>query len=97
MVRESLEGLKVPLTVNNLLYRGALIALPQPDDFPGLGWWTADEVAQAATVFQTLDLQQLDETTAKQVLKVSDAIEAIRSWVDVAGERPGDCLIGVHS
>jgi hypothetical protein len=54
-------------------------------------------VAAAAIAFEALDLNRLDGEIKKQVERVSDAIEDIRSWIAVASDRPGDWLIGVQT
>jgi hypothetical protein len=96
-IDRALAELKIKLKVTDLLYRGPLIDIPRPDDFPALGWWTADEVAEAARVFQSFDLSKVGKKTAKKVKPVADAIEDIRSWITVAAGRAGEWLIGVHS
>jgi hypothetical protein len=96
-IDRALAALGIPLKVNDLLCRGALIEIPAPDDFPSLGWWTNAEIATAAGVLQKLDLKQLDAATRKSIGDVADAVEDIRSWVNVAANRPGNWLIGVHS
>jgi hypothetical protein len=93
----ALAALGVGLKVTDLVGRGALIDIPTPDDFPALGWWTADEVAAAATAFEVVDLDRVDGKTKKVVGRVSEAVEDIRSWIAVASGRPGDWLIGVQS
>ncbi len=93
----ALAALRIELKITDLLGRGPLIPIPEPDDFPALGWWTADEVAAAAVAFKAIDLNRLDAETEKTVKRVSDAIEDIRSWIAVASGRPGDWLIGVQS
>jgi hypothetical protein len=96
-IDNALAGLNINLKLTDLLNRGALIPIPEPDDYPGLGWWTAAEVAEAATAFEGLDLNALPGTTAQAVKPVADAVDDIRSWVTVAAGRPGDWLIGIHS
>jgi hypothetical protein len=96
-IDKALAALGVTLKVSDLLFRGALIDIPQPDDYPNLGWWTDAEIAGTAKVLQGLDLERLDAATRKAVGGVADAIEDIRSWIDVATSRPGNWLIGVHS
>jgi hypothetical protein len=95
-IDEALAALRLKLTVTHLLYRGPLIDIPEPDDFPGLGWWNADEIAAARQVLGALDLKRLDAQAASVVREQADAIEDIRSWIEVAADRPGDWLIGVH-
>ena len=34
------------LRMFQLIFRGAPVSFPPPDDFPGIGYWTADEVEQ---------------------------------------------------
>jgi hypothetical protein len=93
----ALAALRINLKITDLLCRGTLIDIPTPDDFPGLGWWNADEVAAAAVTFKALDLNRLDGETERTVKPVSDAIDDIRSWVAAASGRPGDWLIGIQS
>jgi hypothetical protein len=93
----ALAALPVGLKVTDLLYRGSVIALPPPDDFPFLGWWTADEVTAAAGAFRALDRNRLDGETTTLLSRVADAVEDVRSWIAFASERPGDWLIGVES
>jgi hypothetical protein len=96
-INAALAALRIKLKITDLLGRGPLIDIPTPDDFPALGWWTADDVAAAAIAFKALELNRLDGETKKVVKRVSDAIEDIRSWIAVASDRPGDWLIGVQS
>lgn len=93
----ALGALAIGLKVTDLLYRGSLIDIPTPDDFPGLGWWTAEEAAAAVTAFQAVDLKRLTGEAGNPDQGVADAIEDIRSWVAAAAARPGDWLIGVES
>jgi hypothetical protein len=96
-IDKALAVLRIKLKVTDLLYRGPLIDIPRPDDFPALGWWTADEVTAAAAAFKGLDLNKLDQKTKKAVKRVADAVEDIRSWIVLAAGRPGDWLVGVQS
>jgi hypothetical protein len=96
-IDKALAALGISLKVNDLLCRGALIEIPEPDDFPSLGWWTDVEIACAAAVLAKLDLQELDAGTWKTIRDVADAVQDIRSWIDVAVNQPGTWLIGVHS
>ena len=41
----ALAALHIELNLTDLLCRGPLFNIPTPDDFPALGWWTADDVA----------------------------------------------------
>jgi hypothetical protein len=95
-VDKALKALKIKLTVADLLGRGPLIAIPRPGDFPALGWWTADEMAEASRIFATLDLKKLDARRAKVVQPVADAVEDIREWITVASGRAGQWLVGVQ-
>jgi hypothetical protein len=83
-----LKSLSVPVKVTNLLYLGPLFELPPPDDYPGLGWWTDDEITAAAVALEKVPLDRKDPT---------GALADIRAWIEFARERKGDWLIGVHS
>jgi hypothetical protein len=96
-IDKALQTLGFPVQVTCLLYQGALIEIPDPDTYPGLGWWTADEIAAAVPVLDRLDLEKMAAKTAEKVKPVADAFFAIRAWITLAASRPGDWLIGVHS
>jgi hypothetical protein len=96
-IDKALASLGTSLKINDLLCRGSLLEIPQPDDFPSLGWWTAAEIARAARVFKELDLKQLDAGVAKAISGLADEIEDVRSWINEAADRPGNWLIGVQS
>jgi hypothetical protein len=96
-IDNALALLGIKLKVADLFYRGPLIEIPRPNDFPGLGHWTVEEVAEAAGAFRTIDLKELDAKSARKIRRAFDAVEDVRSWIKVASERPGDWLIGVHS
>lgn len=96
-IDKALASLKVPLKVTELTYRGCLLKLPKPDDFPGLGWWRATEITRAARAFEAVDLDDLDKKTAKLVEPVKDAISDVRSWITQAARRKGEWMVGVHS
>jgi hypothetical protein len=93
----ALATLGIKLNLTDLLCRGPLINIPTPDDFPALGWWTAEDVASAVIAFTLFDLNPLQGRTMKEVERVSDAIEDIRSWIAIAADRQGNYLIGVQS
>jgi hypothetical protein len=96
-IDQALALLGVPVKIVDLCYRGCLITIPDPDDFPGMGWWTADELAKAAEVFRSLDVQKLDAKTRRKVQPMLPVIEQIRQWIDFGAGRRGDWLIGIHS
>lgn len=89
-IDKALELLRVPLSVNDLLCRGALIDIPEPDDFPSLGWWTEEEIAHAAEGFKQLGNESLGEWTSD----MAGTIEDIRSWIEAV--QPGFWLVGVQ-
>jgi hypothetical protein len=95
-IQKALALLAIPLNLPHLIYRGPLFAIPDPDDFPGMGYWTAEEIRAADEVFRGLDLDRLDASTTAQVKDVRDALEDIRAWIASAAERPGDWLVGIH-
>jgi hypothetical protein len=96
-IDQTLGLLGVPVKIMDLCYRGCLIDIPRPDDFPGMGWWTAEELAKAAEVFQNLDVQKLDTKTQRKVQPMLPVLEQIRQWIDTGAGRRGDWLIGIHS
>ena len=97
---EGIDGalalLNVPLSVQNLLYRGFLFPIPHQDGYPAAGWWTEEEVAAAAEVYQSLDVLELDSKTRRKIGRYLKAIDDVRSWIEFAANCPGNWLIGLH-
>jgi hypothetical protein len=61
-VDPALAEIGATLRMSDLLFRGAPVTFPRPDDFPVIGYWKADEVAQNADVLRsgtTRELQSL--------------------------------------
>src|SRR5262249_27225369 len=79
-IDKALAKQKIKLKVTDLLYRGALIDIPIPEDFPGLGWWTADEVSKAIAAFNALDGKKSGAKKPKTAKQLTEAIDDIRSW-----------------
>jgi hypothetical protein len=80
-VGEALVAAGVPATfsVLNLAFRGSPVPIPEPDDFPGIGYFTPEEVPAAAAALDAADLGTMPEDVRKSVGQVRD-------WLGVCEE-----------
>ncbi|MEV4513240.1 hypothetical protein AB0K00_30225 [Dactylosporangium sp. NPDC049525] len=79
-VDPALKATGAGITMSDLIFRGAPVDFPSPDDFPAIGYWTADEVAAAAEPLRA---------------GTTDEVRAIAAWTaDAAAERKG--IVGFY-
>jgi hypothetical protein len=64
---------------NNIRIGGSPIDIPEPDEHPLIGWWSADEIAAAAAVMDKLDLSAETDPEAAQTLGI------VKKWLQQAG------------
>lgn len=84
----NLARLGLGVRLERLIYRGPPIRLPEPDDYPFIGYWTGAEVTEAAGAIEGLDLSTPDSEEA-------GALREIRGWLDAARAEPGSMIVGV--
>ena len=82
-----LGRLGLGLSLTNLIYRGPPTPLPDPDDYPFIGHWTASEVAAAAGAIEGLDLDCPDS-------EEEGALKEIRGWLEDSRAKPGSMIVG---
>lgn len=92
----TLEQLGFKLKIRDLYLRGPLFALPEPEMFPYLGWWTAEEIAEALGVFRSLDRAGPKGPLSTLDRSMAEAVSDIRTWIESASEESGNWLIGVE-
>ncbi len=73
----------VNLTLNDLMFGGALVRFPPPEDFPAMGHWTAEKVASSVA-----PLQAYSGTRPE--------IAAIRDWCEAAAAA-GETIVAFYS
>lgn len=59
----------------HLMYRGAPISIPPPDDFPFIGFLRKEEIGKALRAIDSADLTKMDE-------EVEESVVEIRGWLD---------------
>lgn len=59
------------VSMSDLLFRMAPVPFPEPDDFPLIGYWTADEIVES-------------RGPLRSAKSVTPELETIRGWVDQA-------------
>jgi hypothetical protein len=76
----ALKATGAGITMSDLIFRGAPVDFPSPDDFPSIGYWTADEVAAAADPLRT---------------GTTDEVRAVAAWTaEAAVEHKG--IVGFY-
>jgi hypothetical protein len=66
-------------TTLRLTTRGAPVPIPEPDDFPGIGHLTSEEVPAAAAALDAADLGAMSED-------VRNAVAQVREWLGACEE-----------
>jgi hypothetical protein len=77
----------IPLRLTGLVYGGSPVPIPEPDDYPFIGAWTAAQIAAAKTAFDNADLADVEPD-------LSETLELIRGWVEAATGRPDVSVVG---
>jgi hypothetical protein len=85
-----LEGKDIPIRLNELVFGGSPVPIPEPDDYPSIGKWTAAELAAARVAFEATDLTDVEPDMA-------ETLQQIRDWVAVASKKPGAAVVGFLS
>jgi hypothetical protein len=85
-----LEGKGIPVRLNGLVYGGSPVPIPEPDDYPFIGKWTAAELAAAKAAFEAADLTDVDP-------EMAETLQQMRDWVEAAAKNPGTSLVGFLS
>jgi hypothetical protein len=87
---QALTSMSVALRFADLTGRGCLITIPKPVGFPFLGWWTAEEVAQAAPLLRKWARRKSDS-------ELTRLLKDVRTWLEEALENEDDWVVGVYS
>jgi hypothetical protein len=85
-----LEDKGIPVRLTGLVDGGSPVPIPEPDDYPFIGTWTAAELALAKSAFESADLTDIDPEMAL-------TLQQVRDWVQAAERNPGASLIGFLS
>ena len=75
----------------NSVFRGSPVPIPDPDDGPAIGHWTADEAAGVAAALRAA--APVPSTDRGLV----DTMALVRAWTEAAVARPGFGLVGFLS
>jgi hypothetical protein len=59
----------------HLMHRGPPVAIPEPDDFPFVGFLRKNEIADAARAIDSADLSSVDE-------EVQESMIQVRGWLE---------------
>jgi len=85
---EQLAPFAAPVEMVKLVSRPPM-RLPEPNDWPSVGHWTAAEMRRLAGPLGRA-IGQLANRRAVE------ALEEVRSWLAAARKRPGDMLVGFY-
>jgi hypothetical protein len=75
-----------PLRLHDLCYAGCPLALPEPEDYPFMGWWSPEQIALGMGAVDLLRFEGEEE-------EVADVLR-IRDWLAGASALVGHCLVG---
>lgn len=85
-----LERNRVPERLTDLVFGGSPVPIPEPDDCPCIGRWSASQVTEALAVLRSLDGSDLDPEMAQ-------TFDSIRAWLEAAAQTPGAAVVGFLS
>lgn len=85
-----LERKGIPVGLNQLVYGGAPVPIPEPDDYPFIGKWTPTELPAAKAAFAGADLTDVDP-------EMAETMQQIRNWVEAGAKEPTVAVIGFLS
>lgn len=71
--------------INHLMYRGSPIAIPEPLDFPSIGYLLGSEIVPALGALETANLAPLDPD-------VREAISEVKGWLEVCARSGSDLM-----
>ncbi len=80
----------VPISLNDLVYTGSPVPIPQPDDYPVIGKWDAHTIAPALDAMRSIDLSQLDYDAKSTLVQM-------QGWLEATLKTPDRCVIGFLS
>ncbi len=89
-VDEFLKSQGVTISLNDLVMCGSPVPIPQPDDYPFIGFWPAEEVPAALASIRGVDLAPLDQ-------EMAETIEQMRQWLEETVKTPGASVVGFLS
>lgn len=89
-VDAALKRRGVAVQLSDLLYRGSPVPIPEPDDFPFIGYWTPDEITTALAAIRGGDRSGLDN-------EMAEMFREIEGWLAGASESPGAAIVGFLS
>jgi hypothetical protein len=89
-VDQALEGAGVPRDAlrigDHLMHRGPPVRIPEPDDFPGIGYLKLDEIARARKALAEARLAAIEDG------EVRAAIEEVARWLQICTESQRDLI-----
>jgi hypothetical protein len=77
----------IGLKLSDLVYGGSPVAIPEPDDYPFIGRWAAQDIAAAVAALRAADLSDLEQ-------ELAETIGLVRAWVETAGKAGGTMIVG---
>jgi hypothetical protein len=70
---------------NHLMCRGSPIRIPEPDDFPSIGYLREAEISPALGALETANFSRFD-------LDVQEAVKEVRGWLEVCSRAGCDLV-----
>ena len=95
-----IDALDLPVKLMDLVNGELPVKLPQPDDFPGVGYWTPEQIAEAAAQLRRINLDKPDKVLADALREspgLADQVRDIRGWLTSARRRRNGIVVGYYS
>jgi hypothetical protein len=80
----------VPIRLSDLMFGKIPLEIPEPDDYPCIGSWSAGVIAGALVPLRRIGGNPEDP-------EMAETIGQLRDWIEAAASRPGYGLVGFLS
>jgi hypothetical protein len=94
------DALNLPVKLMDLVNGELPVKLPRPDDFPGVGYWTPEQIAEGAAQLRRLNLERPDKALAdalREMPHLPNQVRGIRDWLTSARRRRNGIVVGYYS
>ena len=85
-----LESKGIPIRLSKLVQWGSPVPIPEPDDYPSIGYWSSDEIPPSIRAFAAADLSGAENDMV-------ETLSQLRSWLQSAAKDPQAMVIGFLS
>lgn len=88
-IDEQLAGHGCPLRVEDLVFSGSPLAIPEPDCPPSMGWWPPEAITAGAPLIGRIPLRRVGR-------EIAAGLAEVRRWLAEVRKVPDGCLVGTY-